>query len=286
MIKSLVLTNREQEVIEKKLNKKELTQQDSNYLSRYVRPKLREMSLIESKELLSRLEYNQKTPSIEKYIKNIILKNIPNVSSITLYGSAIYNNYKEYNDIDVLAVVKKKSWDKLGEKLLLTEKIKKMSKLNLDIKLYTEDYIYASYPNNIALIYELNDSKTIYGILRHKQNINLTRLHLKMHSDYSDLIIKEADENGIENISSTKLYTAIRNLWVIRLIMEKTVDNHALNQIMADELGKNLISRLKNNSKSKADKEIAYIYLKNIYITTTKLINSINGEIRWAKNKQ
>ncbi|MBU0628595.1 MAG: nucleotidyltransferase domain-containing protein [Nanoarchaeota archaeon] len=286
MIKSLVLTNREQEVIEKKLNKKELTQQDSNYLSRYVRPKLREMSLIESKELLSRLEYNQKTPSIEKYIKNIILKNIPNVSSITLYGSAIYNNYKEYNDIDVLAVVKKKSWDKLGEKLLLTEKIKKMSKLNLDIKLYTEDYIYASYPNNIALIYELNDSKTIYGILRHKQNINLTRLHLKMHSDYSDLIIKEADENGIENISSTKLYTAIRNLWVIRLIMEKTVDNHALNQIMANELGKNLISRLKNNSKSKADKEIAYIYLKNIYITTTKLINSINGEIRWAKNKQ
>ena len=283
---SLILTDREQEVIGKKLKKEKLTQQDSNYLSRYVRPKLREMSLIESKELLSRLEYSQKTPSVEKRIREIILKNIPNVSSITIYGSAIYNNYKDYNDIDVLVTVRKKFWNRLGEKLLLAEKAKKRSKLNLDIKIYTGEYIYYSYQKNIALIYELSDSKTIYGILKYKQGISLARLDLKMHSDYSDSIIREVDENGINNVPSVHLYAAIRNLWVIRLIMDKTISNLGLNQIMADELGKNLISRLKGNSKSIADKEIACIYLRKIYDNTIKAINRISQEIKWAKNSQ
>ena len=115
--KSILITKREAEVINKKLQHKKLTQQDSNYLSRYVRPKLREMTEIDSRLLLNKLEYNQKIPAIERYIKNLILKNIKYVSSIVIYGSAIYNNYKNYNDIDVLVAVKKKTWKKLGEKL-------------------------------------------------------------------------------------------------------------------------------------------------------------------------
>ena len=74
--KSLILTRMETEVIEKKLKNRRLTQQDSNYLSRYVRPKLREIKSIDATDLLERLKYNQKIPAIEKKIRNIILKKI------------------------------------------------------------------------------------------------------------------------------------------------------------------------------------------------------------------
>ena len=57
--KSLLLTPRELGVIAKKLRNEKLTQQDSNYLSRFVRPKLREASLLDAKGLLNILEYNQ-----------------------------------------------------------------------------------------------------------------------------------------------------------------------------------------------------------------------------------
>lgn len=284
--KSILITKREAAVINKKIEHKKLTQQDSNYLSRYVRPKLREMIQIDSKLLLRKLEYNQKVPAIEKYIKNLILKNIKHVSSITIYGSAIYNNYKNYNDIDVLVIVKEKTWKRLGEKLLLAKKIEKKAKLKLDIKIYTEEYVYYSYPSNITLIYELEDSKTIYGALKYKKNIEISKLDLKMHSDYSETVINETKENGLSYIPAKTLYAAIRNLTIIKLIIEKTIDNIKLNEILGDELGKNIINKLKNNSSSLVVKEIAYIYLKHLYINTIKIINNLKEDIKWEKSKQ
>ena len=109
---SKILTNKELQIINKKLSKAKLTQQDSNYLSKYIRPKLREIKTINAQELLNKLDYNQKSISIEKKIKQIILKNIKNIDSITIYGSAIQNNYKKYNDIDVMVITKEKSWKK------------------------------------------------------------------------------------------------------------------------------------------------------------------------------
>ncbi|MBW2974840.1 nucleotidyltransferase domain-containing protein [Candidatus Woesearchaeota archaeon] len=284
--KSILITKREAEVINKRLQNRKLTQQDSNYLSRYVRPKLREMAHIDSRLLLSRLEYNRKIPSIERYIKDLILKNIKYVSSITVYGSAVYNNYRDYNDIDVLVTVRRKTWKRLGEKLLLARKIQKKSKLKLDIKIYTDEYVYYSYPNNIVLIYGLKDSKTIYGLLRHKKNIEIKKLYLKMHSDYSEMILDNVKEDGISSVSAKDLYSAIRNMAIIKLIMKKTVDNIQLNQILENELGKNIIKRLKNNSKSTVVKEIAYLYLKDLYNSTIKLINSLKEEIKWGKGNR
>ncbi|MBI2135799.1 hypothetical protein HYU06_01890 [Candidatus Woesearchaeota archaeon] len=113
---SLVLTDRETEVINKKLSHKRLTQQDSNYLSRYVRPKLKQIAELDTVWLLNSLEYRQKIHSIETKIKLLMLRNVKHVAAILIYGSAIYNNYKDYNDIDVMVLVKKKSWNKLGEK--------------------------------------------------------------------------------------------------------------------------------------------------------------------------
>ena len=83
-----------------------MSQNESNILSKFVRPKLREIGKINANVLLNRLEYNQKARSIEKKIRNIILKNIPKVSSIIICGSAIQTNYKEYNDIDLIIAVK------------------------------------------------------------------------------------------------------------------------------------------------------------------------------------
>jgi len=68
--KSLVLTPKELRVIKKKLSGAKMNQQDSNYLSRYIRPKLKEIKEIDAKLLLEKLEYNQKGLSIEKKIIN------------------------------------------------------------------------------------------------------------------------------------------------------------------------------------------------------------------------
>ena len=102
MIKSTILTNRELEVIKKKLQNQKLNQQDSNYLSRFVRPKLKEIESINAKELLERISYNQKAPSIENKIKQMILQNLKSIDSIIIYGSAVHSNYKSYKDIDIL----------------------------------------------------------------------------------------------------------------------------------------------------------------------------------------
>lgn len=283
---SILITKREAEAINKKLQGKKITQQDSNYLSRYVRPKLKEMMHIDSRALLRKIEYNQKIPAIEKHIKNLILKNIKYVSSITIYGSAIYNNYKDYNDIDVLVTVKKKTWKKTIERALLEKRIRKTSRLKLDVKLYTDEYVYHHYASDITLIYELKDSKTIYGMLNYKKTIYIPILYLKMHSDYSELILDDIRDNGLRYVESRQLYAAIRNLIIIKLIIQKTVDNLKLNQVFEDELGKNIIIKLKNNSKSLTIKNIAYIHLKDIYNNTTKLIDNLKEDIKWGKNKQ
>ncbi|MBI2129719.1 nucleotidyltransferase domain-containing protein [Candidatus Woesearchaeota archaeon] len=274
---SLLLTKRELEVIDKKLKKMKLTQQDSNYLSKYIRPKLREMSLIDSKGLLSLLGYNQKIPAIEKRIKRLVLSNIKEVGSITIYGSAIYNNYESYNDIDVLVAVKKKFWEKLGEKYKLIIAIKNKAKkqgLKLDLEIYTEEAIYESYSSSITLIYQLKNSKTIYGLLKLPAKTEIYKLDLRMKTDYS--IIEPEDLGGI---SGLELYKAIRNLWLIKLMMNKIMDNMLLNKIIEDELGKNLVNKLKNNRGLVTDKKIAYLYLNRLLKST---LNELK-EAKWEK---
>ncbi|MBS3121662.1 hypothetical protein J4434_02145 [Candidatus Woesearchaeota archaeon] len=284
---SLLLTNREIITINKKLGNKKLTQQDSNYLSRFVRPKLKEMTQLDAELLLNQLEYNQQNVSIEKKIIYLILKNIKFVSSITIYGSAIYTNYTDYKDIDVLVVVKKASWKKLGEKLLLAKKIEKKTKLKLDIKIYTEYFIYHSYSNNISLIYELASSKTIYGIIKHPNKILISSLYLKMQTDYSVMVLDNIAEFGLTHISARDIYSAIRNLIIIKLIIYKIVDNCRLNKIMCEDLGKNILTKLRSNNVSLRIKEIAHLYLEELYMETMKKIENLeknNMNIKWEEN--
>ena len=138
MIKETILTVREMDVINKKLQNQRINQQDSNYLSKYVRPKLRKISSINAEALLQRLEYNQRAASIENKIKEIIIKEIREICGIVIYGSAIQTNYTDYNDIDVIIITKNKIWKNSNEKYKIISRLVKHAEeisLVLDIQI-------------------------------------------------------------------------------------------------------------------------------------------------------
>jgi len=272
MIKSNIFTKKELEVIDKKMKNKKLTQVDSNYLTRFIRPKLKEITLIDSKFLLDKMEYNQKIKSIEGKARKIILRSIKDVQAIVIYGSAIQTNYKEYNDIDILIVTKNKI-SPIKEKYRKIIEIKKiLSKYHIkaDIGIYDKKTIEKNYSHSPSLIYQLKDKKIIYGKLNLKNKIELYNIDLKMKLDWSNL---EDNPEGIE------IYKALRNVILVRLLLNKIVDNRKLRESLNEEIGKNLLERLKNNQESNVDKKIALSYLNTLLEQTEKEI----GDELWEK---
>ncbi|MEK6855064.1 MAG: nucleotidyltransferase domain-containing protein [Nanoarchaeota archaeon] len=268
-----ILTAREMEVINKKLNNKRLTQLDSNILTRAIRPKLRQIMNIEADYLLKRLSYNPRYRVIENKIKNIILSNITKVEAIILMGSAVQTSYNEYNDIDIIVIAKKRVWNEKYEReeiiLDLEEKAKK-SKLNLDIQIISKKSFLESYHNNPSLIYQLKDHKIIYGKIKIPKKVELSKLDLLMKLDWSD---PPNIKNGKE------IYECIRNLWLVKLLIKKIVDNNKLSSELTNELGRNLISRLKNNRASLIEKKLALGYLIRLLKETEQEIK----EAKWEK---
>jgi predicted nucleotidyltransferase len=273
MIQSNILTPRELQVINKKLANKKLSQQDSNYLSKYVRPKLREISKIDANILLNKLEYNQKSRSIEKRIIKIILENIKGVDSIILYGSAIQTNYHDYNDIDVMIVTKEKLYRAEMEKWRKIKEIKDILKtygIISDIEIISKENLLNSYKNSPTLIYQLKDHKIIYGKIKIPKEIEIYRIDLIMKLDWSDLI---------ERPTGKEIYNALRNTVLVRLILNKIIDNSKLKEYLYNELGKNLILKLKNNQESKEERKYALSYLNSLIKDTSK---QLEGEL-WEK---
>lgn len=269
-----LLTKKEMDIINKKLNYQKISQIESNRLSKSIRPKLREIESIDAKNILQRIEYNQKAISIEHKIVKIILKNLKEVNSIILYGSVIQTNYKEYNDIDILIVtekrlIEKEKWKKIKE----LEGILKENSIISDIELISKENLIKSYPNSPTLIYQLKDSKIIYGNIKIPNKIELYNIDLQMKLDWSD----------ITNLQTGKeIYNALRNTILVRLLLNNIIDNQKLKESLYEELGKNLIERLKNNQESKLDKLIALDYLN-------KLIKKTRSEIKgglWEKTQQ
>ena len=253
-----ILTARELEVIAKKMNHKRLNQLDSNILTKSVRPKLREMSRIDSKSLLDRLNYSPSTRIIEHKIKKLILENISSTKAIILFGSAIQNNYSSYNDIDVLIITEKKIWQRQLDKYEIIRDLKEKAReinLNLDIEVLSKEAIY-SYSYNPTLIYQLKDSKQIYGNIRIPKKIKLSKLDLRMKIDWSDM--EDFDSEPIE------IYGALRNAILVRLLMNKVVDNSELYSELTGALGRELILKLKQNKASKIEKRYALSYLNNL----------------------
>lgn len=272
--KSKILTEKAMQIIKKKLGNKKLTQQDSNYLSRFIRPKLRAMASINSEALLKKLEYNPKSLSIERKIREIILKNVSKVDSIIVCGSAIQTNYKEYNDIDIIIATKNiltRSLKKKNQLIKKTEEVGKKKNLNLDIQIYSKNSILSQYPHNPSLIYQLKDSKVIYGNIRIPAKITLSSLDLKMKLDWSEGI-------NISSMSS-EIYYAIRNAMLVMLLINKKIDNSQLRESLINILGGDLIFRLRNNKVSKIEKKLALSYLNLL----TKHLEEVLKNSKWEK---
>lgn len=273
MINLNLLTANENRVMNKKLNHKKLTQVEANYLSRAIRPKLRkleELKQIDLHSLLQKIQYNQKGRAIEIKIKNLIEKSISKLDSIIIFGSAIQTNYYSYKDIDVLVIVKDKTWNKEKEKYALIKIIKENAKdlgLILDIQILERKTFYLEYSSSPDLIYQLKDCRIIYGDIQIPKRINLSKLDLQMKLDWSDT--NEINPKGIE------IYKALRNAILVKLLFNKIIDNQRLKQDLYDEAGKNLIDKLKNGNASNIEKKIALSYLN-------ELSRKIREEIRGA----
>lgn len=266
-----ILTLREMRIIKKKINSRSLTQNESNILSKSIRPKLKEISRINSTELLNKLEYNQKAMPIKSKIKKIILEGIPQVDSIILCGSAAQNNYKNYNDIDIIIATKKqltKSQKKKREMIKNIENAGKEKNLNLDVQIYSKKSILNQYAKNPSLIYQLKDSQIIYGKLKIPNKISLSNLDLRMKLDWSDSLNVNSKANEI--------YYAIRNAMLVFLLMNKEVDNYKLKINLVNLIGEVLIKKLRNNQASKSEKKLALSYLNLI-------INHLETELKNSK---
>ena len=267
MTKSTIFTKRELEVIHKKINNKRLNQTDSNYLSRFIRPKLKEMGSIDAKSMLDKMEYNQKIKSIENKIKKVILGRLNDVDTIILYGSAIQNNYKNYNDIDIIIATNGNIYKTRADKWRKIRDLKDiLNKQGIiaDIQILSKKALEYNSARNPNLIYQLKDHKVIYGKLKINKKIELYNAELHMKLDWSDIYDSKSD--------GEEIYQALRNTILVRLLLNKIVDNKKLKESLYDELGKNLIERLKNNKESKLDRKIALSYLKNLIENTRKEI--------------
>jgi predicted nucleotidyltransferase len=270
-----ILTKREREVINKKLNNLRLNQQDSNYLSRFVRPKLKAMKQINPDYLLNRLNYNPASRAIEQKIIKLVLKNIQKTHSVIIVGSAIQTNYSNYRDIDIIIITKKKYWDREIEKIRLCSKIEEEAKrdnLILDVQIISKKAFLNGYQSSPSLIYQLKDSKVIYGKIKIPNKINLSKMDLRMKLDWSD----------IEKYAEPKeIYNALRNTILVKLLMNKIIDNSRLRQEVKEKLGEELINHLKSNRLTRLEKKYALEYLKNLTEQTRKEV--INA--KWERIK-
>ena len=274
MVKHSILTQRERQIIDKKIEGISLTQNESNILSKVVRPKLREISKISAITLLNKLEYNQKAKSIENKLRELVLRNIKNVKAIILYGSAIQTNYKEYNDIDVLIVTKDKDWNTIGDKYDSISKLTKIAKdagLNADIQLVDKKSFEIQYPHNPSLIYQLKDSKIIHGAIKIPSKRELSKLDLRMKLDWSDIDDEES--------SSSELYQSFRNIVLVRLLLHRIINNELLREEVIKELGEKLVAKLKNNTATKLERKLALHYIRKLSEETDKEIL----ESKWEK---
>ena len=273
MVKYSILTEREKEIINKKLRGLSLTQNESNILSKSVRNKLREICKINARALLDKLEYNQIAKSIEKKIKKLVLGNMKDVKAVLIYGSAIQTNYKYYNDIDIFIITNKKTWNSIGDKYDLIIKLTDLAKkidLDLDIQIIDLNSFHYEYSHSPSLIYQLKDSKIIYGKIKIPSKAELSKLDLRMKLDWSD--IDDEDSKGKE------IYQALRNVILVRLLLNKIVDNGLLREEVNKELGDGIVNKLKNNEASKSEKRWVLKYIKHLAEKTDEEIKSVKWE--------
>lgn len=260
-----VLSPREIDVVLKRLNNKHLTQTESNYLSRSIRPKLKSAEYAVSNGLISLLEYRRKKYEREdnilrKKIVSALHDIISSVKAVILFGSYVRNNHTNYRDIDVMIILNKKLWKISAERYRLKRKIEKNSDIKIDVNLLSYDELKSALPYSPLLQTQLEDCKIIYGDveLTGKRIISRAYLHRKLLE--TDYVI----ELG-KNIKPRYIYNAIRNCLSIELFLKRLVKNKLIITAIEDNIGRTTAISLLENNATETQIDIALGYLRYLY---------------------
>ncbi len=260
-----ILSNKEIEVVLKRLNNKHITQTESNYLSRSIRPKLKSAEFAASTHLLSLLNYRRKRYEREdnllrKKVTNAVQNIIHNVKAIIIFGSYVRNHHTNYRDIDIMMILNKKIWKNSAEKYRLETGIEKAIGLKTDINLVVHNELLSLFPYSPLLQSELEDHKVIYGNTRLKKSLIINKTYL-----YRRLLEAEQIIELGKSIKSKYIYNSIRNCLSIGLFLKKIVDNRLIIKMIENNIGKSTANSLLNNEANSVERDIALRYLKYLY---------------------
>jgi len=266
-----ILSNKEIEVVLKRLNNKHITQTESNYLSRSVRPKLRSAEFAASAELLSLLDYRRRRYEREDNLlrKKIInsINDIGDIKAVILFGSYIRNKHTNYRDIDVMVVLNRKLWGSSAEKNRMEEDIEKVTDVKTDVNLVSYKELVKLFPYSPLLQTELEEYKIIYGDMRLSRKIITDKPYL-----YRKLLETEYVLELGRKIKPRYIYNAIRACIAIKLFLDKKVDNKLIIKTIIDNIGKLTADNLINNGANQVQKDIALKYLRYLYNELMKVL--------------
>src|SRR3989338_4507332 len=260
-----ILSNKEIEAVLKRLDNKHITQTESNYLSRSVRPKLMSAEFAASAGLLSLLGYRRKKYErndrllMEKIVKSVgnIIKN---VQAIILFGSYVRNGHTDYRDIDIMIVVRKKLWKSLAEKRRLEANIEQSIGIRTDISLVDYGELRNMFPYSPLLQTELEDHKLIYGDIALTGKIIIDRTYL-----YRKLLETEYVLELGRKIRPRYVYNALRNCLSIKLFLKGIIDNKRIIKTIEDNIGKSTAKSLIEDKSDVLQRDIALKYLEHLY---------------------
>ena len=271
-----ILSNREIEVVLKRLGNKHITQTESNYLSRSIRPKLKSAEFAVSAELLSLLDYRRKRYEREdSLLKEKIIKAVKkgladDIKAIILFGSYIRNSHTNYRDIDVMVVLNNKTWKNSAEKHRLEMAIESSIDVKTDINLIVYDELISLLPYSPLLQTELEDYNIVYGDIKLTKKIIIDKEYL-----YKRLLEVEYVLELGKNIKPKYIYNAIRDCLSIELFLKKMINNKLIMQTIKNNIGKSTVESLMDNKADLIQKDIALKYLKYLY---TKLEAALKNE--------
>jgi len=262
-----ILSDREIEVVRKRLQNQHITQTESNYLSRSIRPKLKAAQIATSLGLLSLLNYRRKKYEREnKIIKNKLLdyfnKNLNKaiIKAVVLYGSYVQNRHTNYRDIDVLIILNKKIWKTSAEKYRLEKNIEKNIDLDIDAHLVLYKDLIKVFPYSPLLQTELGHYELIYGNFNLKKKIIINKQYL-----YTKLLEVELILELGKHIEPRYIYNALRTCVSIKLFINKIVSNKLIIDNITGNLGHLTTKSLIENKANIVQKEIALKYLTYLY---------------------
>lgn len=260
-----ILSKKEIEVVWKRLNNRSITQTESNYLSRSIRPKLKASEFAVSNKLISLLNYRRKKyERKDNILRSKIMEGLKdihkNVKAVIIFGSYVRNFHSNYRDVDVMVVLDKKVWNKLSEKNRLEKKIESKLEIKTDINLVVYKELIKLLPYSPVLQTQLEDYKVVYGRINLDKKLIINKNYLK-----SKLLGVEGIIELGRKIKSGYIYNAIRNCLAIKLFLNKKIDNKWIIRNIENNIGKRTVNALISDKANLVQRDIGLRYLKYLY---------------------